>query len=519
MKNVLKMSLIPALLMGLALPTHAKTAPKKHTADTEVVSKSAKKHGKNADKEEKTAKGKGKHNEKEVAEKSDKHHKTVAKHGKNVDKEEKTAKGKGKHSEKEVAEKFDKHHKIVAKHGKGSDKVAKVDKKHEKNERLTKTVAKAHQRPTVKLAVSEHNPPAKRQVIKTSYHLPTVVSNVEADEPKKPVVSSSTASRYSGGGSVGRQYGLHQTHDPVGLRASVALVVDQNSWTTLYQKNASMSLPIASITKLMTAMVTLDANLSMNEQITISSEDAAHYPHSRLTTGTTLSRHDVMLLALMSSENRAAYALGRTYPGGLYAFTQAMNAKAKMLGMTSAQFVDPSGLSPENRASAMDLAKMVNAATQYRTIRELSTNSEAYIYTAGGGYKKYVNSDRLISRNMGWDIGLQKTGTLSAAGKCLVLQTRINGTPKIMVFLDSSSANSRVNDAVKLKNWIQSGGTMASAGNYSNGMYDSYTPPSPSHTVSTVSGSVNNEGGWVPQSNTADTATNSDSGGWVVPHS
>ena len=145
------------------------------------------------------------------------------------------------------------------------------------------------------------------------------------------------------------------------------------------------------------------------------------------------------------------------------AFIQAMNAKAAMLNMYSAQFVDPSGLSSANQASAMDLAKMVNAATQYKAIRELSTNDSAYIYTADGNYKKYTNSNRLISRNMGWDIGLQKTGTLSAAGKCLVLQTRINGTPKIMVFLDSRSADSRVADAVKLKDWVELGGNSSLA--------------------------------------------------------
>jgi D-alanyl-D-alanine endopeptidase (penicillin-binding protein 7) len=262
---------------------------------------------------------------------------------------------------------------------------------------------------------------------------------------------------------------LNDVYDPVGLRASVALVVDQNSWTTLYEKNVQTALPIASITKLMTAMVTLDAGLDMNEYITISDEDAAHYRSSRLTVGTSLPRRDVMLLALMSSENRAAYALGRTYPGGLGAFIQAMNAKAAMLNMYSAQFVDPSGLSSANQASAMDLAKMVNAATQYKTIRELSTNDSAYIYTADGNYKKYMNSNRLITRNMGWDIGLQKTGTLSAAGKCLVLQTRINGTPKIMVFLDSRSATSRVTDAVKLKDWIEAGGNSSVAHGFGNG--------------------------------------------------
>lgn len=301
-----------------------------------------------------------------------------------------------------------------------------------------------------------------RSIVKVSYKPATVVVKPKEVE-RTPIVPRVSA-------SYGRQFGLNQAYDPVGLRASVALVVDQNSWTTLYEKNVQTALPIASITKLMTAMVTLDAGLDMNEYITITEEDAAHYRHSRLTAGTTLTRRDVMLLALMSSENRAAYALGRTYPGGMGAFIQAMNAKAAMLNMYSAQFVDPSGLSPSNQASAMDLAKMVNAATQYKTIRELSTNDSAYVYTADGNYKKYVNSNRLITRNMGWDIGLQKTGTLSAAGKCLVLQTRINGTPKIMVFLDSRSADSRVTDAVKLKDWIESGGnsSLANSG-FSNG--------------------------------------------------
>ena len=258
--------------------------------------------------------------------------------------------------------------------------------------------------------------------------------------------------------SYGRQYGLDQSYDPLELRASVALVVDQNSWTTQYEKNSRQQLPIASITKLMTAMVTLDAGLDMNETITISDEDAAHYSSSRLSAGTTLPRRDVMLLALMSSENRAAYALGRTYPGGLYAFTQAMNAKAAMLGMSGARFVDPSGLSASNQASAMDLAKMVNAASQYKTIRQLSTAETATVYTPSGKELVYHNSNRLISRNMGWNIGLQKTGTLTAAGKCVVIQAFINGSPKIIVLLDSRSSDTRVADAVRIKDWLETGG-------------------------------------------------------------
>ena len=350
-------------------------------------------------------------------------------------------------------------------------KTNKLVKSEVNSKKTSKAVSSTVERKSQAQKVSKSSKPAKvqkavtqadsrkstRKVVKVSYKPSTVVV------APKPVVRVPSVPRVSKPVSYARQFGLNQTYDPVGLGASVALVVDQNSWTTLYEKNVQTALPIASITKLMTAMVVLDAGLDMNEYITITDEDAAHYRSSRLTVGTTLTRRDVMLLALMSSENRAAYALGRTYPGGMAAFIQAMNAKAAMLNMYSAQFVDPSGLSSANQASAMDLAKMVNAATQYKAIRELSTNDSAYIYTADGNYKKYTNSNRLISRNMGWDIGLQKTGTLSAAGKCFVLQTRINGTPKIMVFLDSRSADSRVADAVKLKDWVELGGNSSLA--------------------------------------------------------
>ena len=350
-------------------------------------------------------------------------------------------------------------------------KTNKLVKSEVNSKKTSKAVSSTVERKSQAQKVSKSSKPAKvqkavtqadsrkstRKVVKVSYKPSTVVV------APKPVVRVPSVPRVSKPVSYARQFGLNQTYDPVGLGASVALVVDQNSWTTLYEKNVQTALPIASITKLMTAMVVLDAGLDMNEYITITDEDAAHYRSSRLTVGTTLTRRDVMLLALMSSENRAAYALGRTYPGGMAAFIQAMNAKAAMLNMYSAQFVDPSGLSSANQASAMDLAKMVNAATQYKAIRELSTNDSAFIYTADGTYKKYVNSNRLITRNMGWDIGLQKTGTLRAAGKCLVLQTRINGTPKIMVFLDSRSADSRVADAVKLKDWVELGGNSSLA--------------------------------------------------------
>ena len=428
MKQFTKLGLVSILSMAFALPVAAKTAPK--AAPVVVKPKAAASSAKTAVKAEQ---------------------KSVAKNTK--------AKEEPKTVKKPVEPaKTSKNTKATV------PVVAKVSKETVKTAKSTETQARAS-KAVLSVATAK---PATRNVVKTSYKPATKV--VAEVEESKPIVMKETppAPRISrpapvirSSGSVARQYGLNQSYDPVGLRASVALVVDQNNWTTLYEKNASTPLPIASITKLMTAMVVLDARQDLNEYITITDEDAAHYRTSRLTVGTSLPRRDVMLLALMSSENRAAYALGRSYPGGVDAFVQAMNAKAMMLGMNSAQFVDPSGLSSSNRASAMDLAKMVNAATQYKTIRELSTNDSAYVYTANGRYNKYMNSNRLISRNMGWDIGLQKTGTLSAAGKCLVLQTRINGSPKIMVFLDSSSADSRVADAVKLKNWVE-------GGNYTN---------------------------------------------------
>ena len=331
--------------------------------------------------------------------------------------------------------------------------------------------AKTNNKPSAKTPAAA----AKKTVAKTSNKAaavkPKETKKIAASKTAKPVVAAKqkvSAKKVNVAKakpapvvrrvSYGRQYGLDQAYDPLSLRASVALVVDQNSWTTVYDKNSHSQLPIASITKLMTAMVTLDAGLDMSETITINEEDAMHYRSSRLSTGTTLTRRDVLLLALMSSDNRAAYALGRTYPGGLYAFIQAMNAKASMLGMSGARFVDPSGLSASNQASAMDLAKMVNAASQYKVIRQLSTAESATVYTPSGRQLVYHNSNRLISRNMGWNIGLQKTGTLTAAGKCVVIQAFINGAPKIIVLLDSANANSRVTDAQAIKDWLEAGG-------------------------------------------------------------
>jgi D-alanyl-D-alanine endopeptidase (penicillin-binding protein 7) len=247
--------------------------------------------------------------------------------------------------------------------------------------------------------------------------------------------------------------GLRGQHDDLSLKSSVAMVVNQDTNDVLFEKNTGVSLPIASITKLMAAMVVLDADLPLDESIQINAEDARSYGKSRLATGTTLTRREAMLLSLMSSENRAAYTLGRNYPGGVSAFVAAMNQKARDLGMRNSRFADPSGLSSDNVASADDLARMVNASYQYKIIREYSTWPDLTM-TINNRQQTFLNTNRLV-RSGDMDIGLQKTGFISAAGKCLVMQANVNGSPLLLVFLDSVGTQSRFADAVRVKDWYQ----------------------------------------------------------------
>ncbi|MFS8976093.1 D-alanyl-D-alanine endopeptidase [Cupriavidus necator] len=255
--------------------------------------------------------------------------------------------------------------------------------------------------------------------------------------------------------SLGEAMGLRDTSDALALRSSVALVMDQNSNEVLFQKNASAVLPIASITKLMTALVVMDARLPMDEVLTISEDDRDNEKHSssRLRFGTQLTRQELLLLALMSSENRAASALGRHYPGGLPAFVQAMNRKARELGMNDSHFVDSSGLSSSNVSSAMDLVRMVNAAYRNPTIREFSTQTEHEVNVMGRT-QHYVSTNRLV-RGGNWEIGLQKTGFISEAGQCLVMQAKVQGRNVVMVFLDSAGKLSRFADANRVKDWLE----------------------------------------------------------------
>ena len=249
--------------------------------------------------------------------------------------------------------------------------------------------------------------------------------------------------------------------DEVYLRSAVALVQDAASGETLIAKNQGMVLPIASITKLMTAMVILDANLNLDQRVAISNEDYDYLKgtRSRLRPGTVLTRDELLLLALMSSENRAAASLGRTYPGGLPAFVAAMNSKATALGMHDTRFVDPTGLSSSNVSTAHDLARLVGAAHGYPLIRQYSTRESGTVIAAGRplGYR---NTNGLV-RSVHWDIGLSKTGYISEAGRCLVMRVRLSSREVIVVLLDSWGKLSRVGDANRIKKWLE---TQASAG-------------------------------------------------------
>ena len=239
------------------------------------------------------------------------------------------------------------------------------------------------------------------------------------------------------------------------LKSSAALVIDQASGRPLYAKNVDMVTPIASITKVMTAMVVLDAGLDLNERITISEadKDLLKGTRSRLTIGTVLTRRELLHLALMASENRAAESLTRVYPGGTRAFVAAMNQKAIELGMWRTRFVDGTGLSSENVSTAQDLTKMVAAAFQYPLIREYSTETGLQVRGKRGAMN-YVNSNRLVN-SPEWHIGLSKTGYISEAGRCLVMQARIAEKQVIIVLLDSWGKLTRIGDANRIKRWME----------------------------------------------------------------
>ena len=240
------------------------------------------------------------------------------------------------------------------------------------------------------------------------------------------------------------------------LKSSSVLVVDQSGGQALYAKNVDNVVPIASITKLMTAMVVLDTDLPLTEHVVISKTDMDRIKgtRSRLQIGSTLTRRELLHLALMASENRAAEALSRVYPGGNPAFVAAMNQKAIELGMWRTRFVDGTGLSSDNVSTAQDLGRMVVAAYGYPLIREFTTATGATVYPGKGRPMDYRNSNRLVS-SQDWHIGLSKTGYISEAGRCLVMQATIAGKPVVIVLLDSWGKLTRIGDANRIKRWME----------------------------------------------------------------
>jgi D-alanyl-D-alanine endopeptidase (penicillin-binding protein 7) len=270
------------------------------------------------------------------------------------------------------------------------------------------------------------------------------IAAVAADKAAKPRAAKVTRADFTKDG------------DP-NVSSSGVLVFDPNTGQTLYSKNADQVTPIASITKLMTAMVVLDAKLSLEEPIELTNEDIDLLKNtkSRLPIGAHFRRDDLLRLALMASDNRAASALGRSYPGGITTFVAAMNAKALALGLAQTHYVDSSGLSPANVSSPQDLAKLVAAAAKYPLIKEYSTTGAVNVTLPDGKRKiNFVNTNTLV-RNSDWQIGLSKTGYINEAGKCLVMQAMIANQPIVIVLLDSWGRLTRVADANRIRKWLE----------------------------------------------------------------
>jgi D-alanyl-D-alanine endopeptidase (penicillin-binding protein 7) len=327
----------------------------------------------------------------------------------------------------------------------------------------TATASKQQKAPVVRKAVAQKSPASSSRKVAVARPAKAQQTKVAAKPAARRTVAAAAAGAAAAAAvvarpSFGQLAGLHQVSDPLDLKSSVALVMDQETSEVLLRKNDHAVLPIASITKLMTGLLVAEAKLPMDEMITITQEDVDTEKNSssRLRVGTTLTRGEMLHLALMSSENRAAHALGRTYPGGLQHFVQLMNMKAKLLGMSETQFVEPTGLSSRNQSSAHDLATLVNVAHSNALVREFST-SPSYEVAVGNRTLQFNNTNRLVKSDH-WEIGLQKTGYISEAGRCLVMQAEVAGRKIIMVFLDSVGKYSRLGDAERVRNWVEAGG-------------------------------------------------------------
>ncbi|MFA9216969.1 MAG: D-alanyl-D-alanine endopeptidase [Sphingomonadaceae bacterium] len=322
-----------------------------------------------------------------------------------------------------------------AAHAADSDGVSAAPKKsHVKKGKVAK-------RQAVRIAAAEPRERSVKRVMMVNGRRKVVYQRLTAAAPAMP--------------TMGDLAGLNLTRDPLDLKSNVALVLDQNNSEVLFEKNSGVALPIASITKMMTGLVVVEAQQDMEEVLTVTDEDVDRekFSSSRLKVGAQLTRANMLHIALMSSENRAASALGRNYPGGKPAFVDAMNAKARELGMSDTHYVDSSGLSKMNVASARDLAKLAVAAYQHPMLRQFSTDPKA-IVEANGRPMQFGNTNHLVA-NPTWTIGLQKTGFINEAGRCLLMQAVIEGRSVIMVFLDSKGKMSRTADAGRMRKWLE----------------------------------------------------------------
>lgn len=312
---------------------------------------------------------------------------------------------------------------------------------------------------------------AKKGHVTAAKKAPAQAKSAAEKSPRK-LARKAVSGKKASAGAVGKSQLAHESSrrhvrhasmadmDPgrLALYSASALVIDQSNGQVMLEKQPDMVVPIASISKLMTAMVVLDAKLDQQEVIAIGDEDVDGLKgtRSRLPVGTTMTREAAMLLALMSSENRAAHALGRHYPGGMHAFVQAMNKKAHALGMYNSRFEEPTGLSSNNVSTAHDLARMVAAAARYPEIRNHSTTAEAKV-ELNGRIRDFHNTNALV-RSDNWEIGVSKTGYISEAGRCLVMQARVADRPVVIVLLDSQGKMTRVGDANRIKRWMESAG-------------------------------------------------------------
>ncbi len=300
--------------------------------------------------------------------------------------------------------------------------------------------------------------PAKKQSVQKSSAKPKVAQKKPKASAKKKVVKKSNTRSFASAAasqSLGSRLGLRDEFTEVALNSSAVIVVDQSSGEVLLEKNPDVPLPIASVTKVMTAIVTLEAGLPLDEVITIAREDASlqKYNGSRLHVGARFTRDQLLHLALMSSDNRAAHALGRMYPGGLAEFVAAMNRKAQALGMAHSKFVEPTGLSSENQSTPRDLSRLVNAAHAFPLIREYSTAPSA-IVRVGKKTQEFRNTNAL-ARAGEWDLGLSKTGFIRDAGRCLVMQATIDDQDVIIVMLDAQASAKRLRDAERIRQWLE----------------------------------------------------------------